>query len=212
MLAGTIGFAQGQGRVEKSTGGEQWEGWVFSCDGDSGPFDVWERYEGTWVDSMRYDKNGNPVQLIRTVKFPIDVMWNTTTGKTLKGGPGLRNEIRIGINEKGEWVSSESSGPVIKFIIPGYGPVYIGDRPHTMEHGDVDDPVQFGPQRLRRRDQERTAGPRGSERHLRLLGLEVGPHAQGTIFQATHRHHNQYWDHDVAVIYSYLLKGSAPRE
>jgi len=130
MLAGAIGFAQGQGRVEKSTGGEQWEGFVFSCDGDSGPFDVWERYEGTWVDSLRYDKNGNPVQLIRTVKFPIDVMWNTTTGKTLKGGPGLRNEIRIGINESGEWVSSESSGPVIKFIIPGYGPVYM-ETGHT---------------------------------------------------------------------------------
>jgi hypothetical protein len=73
----------------------------------------------------------------------------------------------------------------------------------------------------------------------RYVAAENQIHAQGAIFQATvpgygrvfsqtgnilldmstspltvltHRHHNQYWDHDVAVVCAYLLNGSGPRE
>ena len=126
MVAGTIGFAQKQGRVVESFGSESFNGLFTSCYDDKGVllFNVMERYEGTWRDMTRYNKYGQIEQMVRTVTFPVDVIWNEDTEKSLSGGPGLRNEVRF-IYSNGVLVSITTSGPVIRFNVPGYGPVFI---------------------------------------------------------------------------------------
>ena len=136
ILAGTIGFAQKQGRVVESTYSESWTGLFTSCYDDKGIllFDVMEHYEMTWRDMTRYDQNGKIAQVVRTVRFPEDVLWNSETEKSLTGGPGLRNEVRF-IYNNGVLVSITSSGPVIRFNVPGYGPVFI-ETGHAVYDGN----------------------------------------------------------------------------
>lgn len=126
LVAGTIGFAQGQGRVVESLGGEVWQGvFISECVADDGSlFDVMNDYEATWRDLTRYEKNGDIAQIVRTVRFPKDVFTNSVTGKTLYGGPGERNEVRF-IYEDGVLVNIISTGPVLRINVPGYGPVFI---------------------------------------------------------------------------------------
>jgi len=136
LLAGTIAFAQGNGRVVESIGGETWLGvFIPGCVDDNGQaFDVINDYEATWRDMTRYEKNGDIAQIVRTVTFPKDVFTNSVTGKTLVGGPGERNEVRF-VYAAGVLVKITSSGPVLRVNVPGYGPVFI-ETGHAVFDGN----------------------------------------------------------------------------
>jgi hypothetical protein len=126
MLAGTMGFAQGQGRVVHTPFEETWEGvFVEGClDDYGGTFDVMNHFEASWNTTTIYNKKGEIAQVIRTVKFTRDIFWNSVTEKSLTGGPGERNELRW-TYENGVAVLMQQSGPLIRINLRGYGPIYI---------------------------------------------------------------------------------------
>jgi hypothetical protein len=127
VLAGTLGFAQSQGRAVHSEFTETWEGpFVTGCINDYGEtFDVMNRYEAPIKDTTIYNKQGQITQIIRSVKFMNDIFWNSLEPeKSLRGGPGERNEIRW-TYENGELVLMQQSGAIVRINLRGYGPIYI---------------------------------------------------------------------------------------
>jgi hypothetical protein len=127
ILAGTMGFAQSQGRAVHTESTESWEGvFVSDCINDYGEtFDVMNRYDASLKDTTIYNKQGQITQVVRSVKFMTDIFWNSLEPeKSLRGGPGERNELRW-TYENGEQVLMQQSGPVIRINLRGYGPIYI---------------------------------------------------------------------------------------
>lgn len=59
------------------------------------------------------------------------------TGKTLSGGPGLRNEVCV-IFKDGVPVRFATSGAIVKWNVPGYGPVFI-ETGHSVFRVVIDD-------------------------------------------------------------------------
>ena len=127
MLAGTIGFAQKQGRVTESTSTNTYNFPFTTCyAGTADEFDISEEFVEVVREMTRWD-NSDPAQIVQkilTITYPTDVLTNSVSGETLSGGPGLRSEIRV-IYKDGVPVSLAQSGPVIRWNVPGYGPVFI---------------------------------------------------------------------------------------
>jgi hypothetical protein len=140
LLAGTIGVAQKQGRVTETNSTTEYNYPFTTCyAGTADEFVINEKWVEVWRDMTRYDKN-EPTQIeqiVRTVRFPTDVLTNSVSGKTLSGGPGLRAEVRV-IYENGVPVSIASSGPIIRFNVPGYGHVFI-ETGHSVFNVVIDD-------------------------------------------------------------------------
>jgi hypothetical protein len=127
MLAGTIGFAQSQGRAVHTESTGSWEGvFVGGCINDYGEtFDVMNRLETSARDTTIYDKKGQIAQVVRNIKFTTDIFWNSLEPeKSLRGGPGESEEIRW-TYENGETVLMQQSGNIVRIILRGYGPIYI---------------------------------------------------------------------------------------
>ena len=127
MLAGTLGFAQSQGRAvhKEFTGG--WEGaFVSGCiNGYGETFDVMNRFETSVKDTTIYDKKGQIAQVVRKVKFTTDIFWNSLEPeKSLRGGPGENEEIRW-TYENDLVVLMHQSGAIIRINLRGYGPIYF---------------------------------------------------------------------------------------
>jgi len=126
-VAGTVAFAQGQGRTLHEESTETWEGVLVSgCIDDYGnTFDVYNAYTAEARDTTIYDKTGAIKQAVRSVRFLSDEYWNGDVPKNrLYGKPGERNEIRF-TYENGELVLIQQSGGMMRVIVPGYGPIYI---------------------------------------------------------------------------------------
>jgi len=125
VLAGAVAFAQGQGKAVQNEYTESWEGvLVAGCiDGYGGMFDVMNRYDALIKDTTVYNKKGQIEQIVRTVKFTTDIFWNSETRKSLTGGPGERQNIRLTF-EDGVLVRREDSGGIVRVHLPGYGPIY----------------------------------------------------------------------------------------
>jgi len=126
MLAGSVGFTQGQGRAiqEKSTA--TWEGvFVPGCTDDYGnTFDVMNYYEATVRGTKIYNKMGQIAKEIKSYKFTYDVFWNSLDpDKSLHGGPGENEEARW-TYENGVRVTQQMSGAIVRINLRGYGPIY----------------------------------------------------------------------------------------
>ena len=126
MLAGTLGFAQSQGRAvhKESTGA--WEGvFVSGCINDYGEtFDVMNRFETSVKDTTIYDKKGQIAQVVRSIKFTTDIFWNSLEPeKSLRGGPGEGEELRW-TYEDNVMVLMHQSGAIVRVNLRGYGPIY----------------------------------------------------------------------------------------
>ena len=127
MLAGTLGFAQSQGRAVHKEFTGAWEGaFVSGCINDYGEtFDVMNRFETSLKDTTIYNKQGQIAQVVRSVKFTTDIFWNSLEPeKSLRGGPGENQEVRW-TYENGEVVLLQQSGPTVRINLRGYGPIYI---------------------------------------------------------------------------------------
>ena len=127
MLAGTLGFAQGQGRVVQDRFTDTWEGvFVGGCINDYGEtFDVMNRLEMSAKKTTIYDKKGQIAQVVVNAKATTDIFWNSLEPeKSLRGGPGENQEVRW-TYENGEVVLLQQSGPTVRINLRGYGPIYI---------------------------------------------------------------------------------------
>jgi len=122
ILAGTIGFAQGQGRIEKfGIGPEASVGFKVGHCAD-GNFDVLTDYVFLITGTNRYDKSGQFV----TDRFQLKVIgesvyYNSSDpAKSLPGGPGEvenhRTDPKTGLGF--------GAGLSFKVRIPGYGLVF----------------------------------------------------------------------------------------
>jgi hypothetical protein len=127
VFAGAIGFAQQQGRVERSS--DSYDGlWVFvSCYDDAGDklFDIMNKYSVVYTDMTRYDKNGTPIQTIRSMKFPLDMYYNSTDISKFVLGKAETVEVRLTLDAQGNFVTEYASGQYAKVVLPGYGPVFV---------------------------------------------------------------------------------------
>ena len=127
MLAGTIGFAQSQGRAVHTESTGSWEGvFVGGCINDYGEtFDVMNRLETSAKDTTIYDKKGQIAQVVMNAKATTDIFWNSLEPeKSLRGGPGENEEIRW-TYENDLVVLMHQSGAIIRVNLRGYGPIYI---------------------------------------------------------------------------------------
>jgi len=171
LVAGTVAFAQNQGRTDK---------FEFTIAvpnqfiGVCAPYQVVTRYEVAVVVMDRRDKNGDLVQEIasyRTITPSLYFLADYSdppvrvNDNTVMGVPGEVEIDRYVVAEN----QTHAQGAIFQATIPGYGRVF-------------------------------------SQTGNTLLDMSTNP-----LTVLTHRHHNQYWDQDVAVVCAYLLNGSAPR-
>ncbi len=172
LVAGTVAFAQDQGRTDKFE-------FSFAVPnqfiGACGPYQVVARYEVAVVVVARRDKNGDLVQSISSYRTIAPTLYFLAdysdppvrvNDNTVIGVPGEVEIDRYVVAEN----QVHAQGAIFQATVPGYGRVF-------------------------------------SQTGNALLDMSTNP-----LTVLTHRYHNQYWDHDVAVMCSYLLNGSAPRE
>ena len=127
LLAGTIAFAQGQGRVEKRT----WNpltGTFFlgACDG----FEIWEDVAQTNTYIDRYDASGTLVQSIVHAVFFSDRFYNSVNGNEVYAVGGERQNNRFfdqPVYGPDGYTPAEGvqqgMGPMYQITVPGYGKV-----------------------------------------------------------------------------------------
>lgn len=125
LLAGTVGFAQGQGRTERSEGTFAVQGQVM---GPCGPAFVLAQYAIAWKRIDRYDKNQDPVE---------SIIQNNPIGSSLyylgnDGDPAPSNaKVVIGVpkemeNVRVDWVNNiiYDQGDIFHATVPGYGTIF----------------------------------------------------------------------------------------
>ena len=127
VFAGAIGFAQQQGLVQRSSGSFDGEGLFVTCYDEAGDrlFDIINKYSGVYTDMTRFDKNGTPVQTIRSMKFPLDMYYNSTDVSKFLLGKAETVEVRLILDAQGNIVTEYASGQYTKVVLPGYGPIFV---------------------------------------------------------------------------------------
>jgi hypothetical protein len=126
VLAGGVAFTQGQGRVVQDRYPFEVRGDVIAncADYGVGDFQILADYEAEIHDATLLGKDGLPVQLVENFKVKWSVYYSPETGKSINGGPGESQQMRM-LFENGVPVSHRWSGAVFKVVVPGYGPTLL---------------------------------------------------------------------------------------
>jgi len=143
LFAGVVVFAQGQQRVTHErytiTSAPYPDNVLANCaDVGVGDFLVLEDYSADIHDVTFYDGDGRLTRIVESARFTGDVLYNSTApDKRILGGPGENQENQFTFDENGEMTSHYFSGPSYKFVVPGYGPIFM-DTGHTRAVHDSD--------------------------------------------------------------------------
>jgi hypothetical protein len=129
MLAGSVGFTQGQGRPvqDRYMVGPFYGDVQADCrDYGVGDFKLLNDWAGAVHDVIFFEKDGvTPSRVIENFKITLDVFYNSKNPtKHVVGGPGENQESRF-YYEDGVMVRHEFSGPLFRVNLPRYGPIFI---------------------------------------------------------------------------------------
>lgn len=127
LIAGSVGFAQGKGRVfhDRYVTGLEEISMGDCADYGVGSFEIWNDYQASIHDAILFDEDGvTPKLVVENFKVISDVFYNSTNPtKRIAAGPGENQEVHYRY-ENGKLVSFQWSGPVVRVNLPGYGPIY----------------------------------------------------------------------------------------
>jgi len=140
MLAGTIGFAQGKGRVTQYR--DEFpvvEEFVVDCVTDAGNFTVLTDYQASLSGATFADKDGHIYREVQSYRVMSSVYYNASDpeNKFLLGGPRESQQSQFAYDEHGLLIEHTFSGPTYKLVVPGYGPVFMetGHSRWVFENG-----------------------------------------------------------------------------
>lgn len=136
LLAGTMGFAQGQGRTEKIAypqvalvGVYMW-----TCGEGDTAFNVLNDFSYTYTETNRYDQTDTLVQTNGHLTITLDALYNENKpDNKVYGIPGEHQNNRI------VWASglNYGKGPSYDFVLPGQGPLFhnVGNFTYQLSSG-----------------------------------------------------------------------------
>jgi hypothetical protein len=127
LLAGTIAFAQGNGKVTQYRDQFPVVGeYVGDCATDAGNFTVLTDYQASMRGTTFADASGHIYREVQSFRIMSSVYYNASDhDKSLPGGPGENEQNQYAFDGNGLMIEHIFSGPAYKIIVPGYGPLFM---------------------------------------------------------------------------------------